>query len=46
MVQATDLRNRDHVSLGWMLGSAWYGSVSFKREMSAGFVIVDEVALR
>ncbi len=35
MMQTADLRNRDHLSFGWMLDSTWYRSVAFQRKMSA-----------
>ncbi len=38
VVQAADLRNRDHLSFGGMFDSAWNRSVAFQRKMSAGFV--------
>jgi len=42
-MQATDLRDGDHLALGWMLDSTWNRSIAFKREMSSRSVIVLEV---
>ena len=44
MMQAADLENRDHLSFGGMLDSTRHRSVSFQRRMSAGFVVVREIA--
>ncbi len=44
MMQAADHRDRDHLSFGWMLDSTWHRCITPQRKMSAGFVIVREVA--
>lgn len=44
MMQSAHLRNRDHRSFGGMLDSARNRCVPFQRQMSAGFVVVHEVA--
>ena len=35
MMQPTNLRNDDHLALGWTLDSAWHGRIAFQREMRA-----------
>ena len=44
MMQAADLRDRDHLSFGWMLDSTWHRCITFQRKMSARLVIVRKVA--
>ncbi len=45
MVQAADLRNGDHLTLGWWLYLPWEGSVPIQGEMRAGVVVVGNVVL-
>ena len=35
VMQTADLRNRDHLSFGWMLDSTWHRCITFQRKMSA-----------
>ncbi len=45
MMQPADLRNGDHLTLGWWLYLPWEGSVPIQGEVRAGVVVVGNVVL-
>ncbi len=45
MVQAADLRNGDHLTLGWWLYLPWEGSVPIQGEVRAGVIVVGNIVL-
>ena len=45
MMKTADLRNGDHLTLGWWLYLPWEGSVPIQGEVRAGVVVVGNVVL-
>lgn len=42
LMQSTNVRDGDHLSVRWMVKLVWERSVTLQREMGSGFVVIRE----
>lgn len=42
VMESTDVRDGDHLSVRWMVKLVWERSVTLQREMGSGFVVIGE----